>query len=382
MAGPVRLPINLDALQGYLETSVPEIKTPLSIKQFGDGQSNPTYQLTGADGNRYVLRKKPPGPLLSQTAHNVEREYRVLRALEKTDVPVPKVYCLCTDPSIIGTIFYVMEFLDGRIFIQQSLPGVSPSERTSMWRSAVETLARIHRVDYKGLGLGSLEKPDKFYVRQIRTFKSLSIQQAQATDKETGAPVAKVPHFNEMTEAFEVAQYQPEDRKTLIHGDYMMHNLLFHKTEPYVIGVLDWEMTTVGHPLADLVNVTAPFVSATASTHVGANKDSAAFKPGATQGLPTREQCVEWYAQVARWDPSEDLAWGDAFSAFRTAVVMQGIAARYALRQNSSVRASEFDLQVAPNSHWAWELVQRFKKQRGKRTLSPRKRGTPSSGRL
>ncbi|OAG42474.1 hypothetical protein AYO21_03350 [Fonsecaea monophora] len=382
MAGPVRLPINLDALQNYLETCVPDIKTPLSIKQFGDGQSNPTYQLTGADGNRYVLRKKPPGALLSQTAHNIEREYRVLRALEKTDVPVPKVYCLCTDPAIIGTIFYVMEFLDGRIFTQQSLPGVSPSERTSMWRSAMETLARIHGVDYKGLGLGSLEKPDKFYVRQIRTFTSLSIQQAQATDKETGVPVAKVPHLNEMTEAFQDVRYQPEDRKTLIHGDYMMHNLIFHKTEPRVIGVLDWEMTTVGHPLADLVNVTAPFVSATASTHVGANKDSAAFKPGATPGLPARQQCVAWYAQVTGWDPSDDLAWGDAFSAFRTAVVMQGIAARYALRQNSSARASEFGPQVVPNSRWAWELVLRFKTQHGKRTPSSRKRGTPISGKL
>jgi aminoglycoside phosphotransferase (APT) family kinase protein len=147
------------ALERYLIQNVPEIETPLEVKQFGFGQSNPTYQLTSkATGQRYVMRKKPPGKLLSKTAHQVEREYRIISALESTEVPVPKTYCLCEDPSIIGTSFYIMEFLDGRIFEDHAMPGVSPEERTELWRDAVRTLAKFHRVDYKSLGLEDFGK--------------------------------------------------------------------------------------------------------------------------------------------------------------------------------------------------------------------------------
>jgi aminoglycoside phosphotransferase (APT) family kinase protein len=132
MAGPIRQPIDIDSLSRYIETAVPDIKLPITVKQFGYGQSNPTYQLTDTTGTRFVMRKKPPGQLLSKTAHQVEREYRIIHALEKTDVPVPKAYVLCEDSSIVGTPFYIMEFLDGRIFEEFSIPDVSPAERTAM----------------------------------------------------------------------------------------------------------------------------------------------------------------------------------------------------------------------------------------------------------
>lgn len=132
MAGPVRQPIDLKALEKYVEQNVSEIKTPLDLKQFGFGQSNPTYQITAADGRKYVLRKKPPGKLLSKTAHQVDREYKIIHALEHTDVPVPKTYCLCEDDSILGTAFYIMSFLDGRFVTDPSFPDVSAADRTEM----------------------------------------------------------------------------------------------------------------------------------------------------------------------------------------------------------------------------------------------------------
>lgn len=160
MAGRVRQPIDVEALERYISHHVPEIKPPLEVKQFGFGQSNPTYQLTSIpSGRRYVMRKKPPGKLLSKTAHQVEREYRIIAALEPTCIPVPKAYCLCKDASIIGTPFYIMEFLDGRIFEDHAMPGVSPQERTELWRDAVRTLANFHRVDFKRLGLEDFGMP-------------------------------------------------------------------------------------------------------------------------------------------------------------------------------------------------------------------------------
>lgn len=132
MAGQVRQPIDVASLERYISSHVPEIPVPIDVKQFGYGQSNPTYQLTDRNGDRYVMRKKPPGTLLSKTAHKVDREYRIIHALEKTDVPVPRALCLCQDTAVVGTDFYIMEFLDGRIFEDPAIPGVTPEERTKM----------------------------------------------------------------------------------------------------------------------------------------------------------------------------------------------------------------------------------------------------------
>ncbi|KAL2007933.1 hypothetical protein VTN00DRAFT_7915 [Thermoascus crustaceus] len=357
MAGAIRQPIDLAALERYIDKDVPVIKTPLEVKQFGFGQSNPTYQLTAADGRKFVLRKKPPGKLLSKTAHKVEREYKIIHALENTDVPVPKAYCLCEDSSIIGTPFYIMEFLDGRIFTDPSIPGMSAKERNEIWMDAIRTLAKFHRVDPKSVGLEGFGKPTGFYDRQIATFTTVSKSQAQAVDVDTKIPVGELPHFSDMVRFFSNKTTQPRDRSTFVHGDYKIDNLVFHKTEPRVIGILDWEMATIGHPLSDFCNLTSPYFLG------GADQASDKFRPGVTPGLPTREDCLRWYTEVAGWDPTPETLWGDAFFTFRSSVIMQGIAARYALRQASSARAHEYAKMMRPFALQAWERVEKVQEK-------------------
>ncbi|KAJ5143576.1 uncharacterized protein N7515_002363 [Penicillium bovifimosum] len=356
MAGEVRQPIDIPALERYIDQNVPELKTPLDVKQFGFGQSNPTYLLKTADGTQVVLRKKPPGKLLSKTAHMVEREYKIIRALGGTDVPVPKAYCLCEDVNVIGTAFYIMEFLDGRHFTDPSMPGVSPEERTALWKDAVRTLAKFHNVDPKSVGLDTFGKPTGFFDRQIKTFTTISKAQAAVVDVDTKEPVGELPHFNDMVAFFSQKSMQPLDRGTLVHGDYKIDNLMFHKTEPRVIGVLDWEMATVGHPLSDFCNLTGPYVMDNADSQL------ALFAPGAVAGLPRREECIQWYAEASGYDTSSDVTWGDAFFAFRGSVIMQGIAARYAARQASSARAGDYAKRAKPFAEYAWERVKVVKR--------------------
>ncbi|KAL2756807.1 hypothetical protein ACRALDRAFT_2087252, partial [Sodiomyces alcalophilus JCM 7366] len=353
MAGRVRHPIDQQALERYIQQNVPEIKTPVDLKQFGFGQSNPTYQITGADGQRFVMRKKPPGKLVSKTAHKVEREYRIIHALEKTDVPVPRAYCLCEDESVIGTPFYIMEFLDGRILEDPAMPGVSASERTALWHAAVDTLAKLHRVRPADVGLETFGRPSGFYNRQIKTWRTICASQASTQDVDTKEPVGDIPHFQDMIRFFEDASKQPRDRGTLIHGDYKIDNLVFHKTEPRVIGILDWEMSTVGHPLSDLCNFITPYFTA---DREGTNPHRG-FLPNATPGLPEPSQVVQWYAEISGYDPSRELNWGMAFNIFRSSAVCQGIAARIARRQASSEQAKRYADTREPLAEFAWELI-------------------------
>ncbi|KAI9727883.1 MAG: hypothetical protein M1828_005288 [Chrysothrix sp. TS-e1954] len=373
MAGPIRQPIDIPSLERYINNNVPAIKTPLSIKQFGYGQSNPTYLLTSSNTSsphNFVLRKKPPGKLLSKTAHRVDREYRILHALEPTDVAVPRTYTLCEDSSVIGTPFYIMEFVDGRIFEDPSIPSVTPQERTEMWRDAVRTLAKFHRVAPTSVGLEGFGKHSGFYDRQIALFKGLCEAQAQAIDVDTRVAVGQIPHFAEMIAFFQRRDTQPRDQGTFIHGDYKIDNVIFHKTEPRVIGILDWEMSTIGHPLADVTNLLMPHVTALMAgsgsspenTEPEGSKPTVgspnmAFLPGATPGLPSREDCIRWYAEVAGYDPTDELTWGDAFNVFKGSVIMQGIAARYAVRQASSARAADYGKAMGPFGEVAYLLL-------------------------
>lgn len=231
------------------------------------------------------------------------------------------------------------------------------TDSADRWRSAVEALARLHLVDFASIGLQTLGKPGGFYDRQIKTFTNLSASQAKAVDKATGIPIGAVPHLREMTTFFADPSRQPQDRSTLIHGDYKIDNIVFHKSEPRVIGILDWEMATIGHPLSDFGNLTRPYVTAQFHTYVGFNEDTPAFRPGALPGLPAREDCVKWYSYMTGWDPSDEISWGDAFGAFRLAVVMQGIAARHALGQSGSAKAQAYGSQRDQTASWAYSLV-------------------------
>ncbi|KAF7870141.1 uncharacterized protein EAF02_009331 [Botrytis sinoallii] len=353
MAGPVRQPIDLPALEKYIETHVPEITTPIEITQFGFGQSNPTYQLQSSNGHKYVMRKKPPGKLVSKTAHQVEREYRVIHALGKTDVPVPKTYCLCEDEGVIGTPFYIMEFLDGRIIEDPGMPGVGEMERREMWHDAIRTLAKLHRVNISEAGLTSFGKANGFYDRQIKTFGTISAAQASTVDIETKKPVGQIPHIDEILGFFRDKKYQPQDRGTLVHGDYKIDNLVFHKTEPRVIGILDWEMSTIGHPLSDLVNLLSPH----SVRHEKKFASLPQFRHEDIPGLPAQSELLSWYRDTAGWDPEPDLSWGVAFGFFRNTCIYQGIAARWAVRQASSAMAEVHARARWPMGELCWKFV-------------------------
>ncbi|RYP43730.1 hypothetical protein DL768_009737 [Monosporascus sp. mg162] len=373
MAGPVRQPIDVEALERYISEHVPEIGVPLDVKQFGFGQSNPTYQLTSpATGRRYVLRKKPPGKLLSKSAHKVEREHRVIAALHagRTGVPVPRPYCLCEDPAVLGTPFYVMEFVGGRIIEDPLMrrEAGSPAERAALWKAAVEALARLHAVDVAGVGLASFGAGGGkgFYARQLATWRRICEAQARAVDADTGRPVGHLPHFEDLLAFFgdPRAPGRPRDaRVALVHGDYKIDNLVFHAAEPRVVGILDWEMSTLGHPLSDLANLLQPIYGTGPGMVVASRSRSPSSRPAAAsaaaEGLPDPETVVSWYRDAAGWDPAPEIAWALAFSVFRLSAICQGIAARVATRQASSESARRHAEAMGPLAETAWAMVQK-----------------------
>ncbi|POS88453.1 hypothetical protein EPUL_000144 [Erysiphe pulchra] len=348
MVESIRQQIDIKSLEAYLCKNLVQLKTPISLKQFEFGQSNPTYQITTNDFSKYVLRKKPPGALLSVTAHQIEREYRVLRALEKTNLPVPRVYCLCNDDSVIGTPFYIMDFLDGRIIEDPDMPGLQPEEKKEMWYDAVRTLAKLHSINPIDVGLQDFGKNSGFYDRQIKTFTKVCQVQANIKDVETQEIVGAIPHTEEMLCYFSDKKIQPQDRSCLTHGDYKIDNLVFHKTEPRVIGILDWEMATIGHPLSDLSNLTTPI--------------RIEIQPQAKLielfTMDNKRELAKLYAETAGWDPSSDLSWGSAFAFFRLTAILQGIASRYALRQASSAKAMDMARCRHHAAQLTWEQVQ------------------------
>ena len=233
------------------------------------------------------------------------------------------------------------------------------------WRSAILTLAKFHTVPPASVNLSDFGRPTNFYDRQIKTLSTISSHQAASVDVDTQKPVGPIPHFPDMVEFFSQKSTQPRDRGTLIHGDYKIDNLVFHPKEPRVIGILDWEMSTVGHPLSDLVNLTSPWAWIKAgldapfkTTSSTALTQPSEFAPGKTPGLPTIDTVISWYAQAAGWDPSREMKWGIAFGGLRGSVIMQGIAARYARRQASGLTAKTYAEQMGPYGEWTWSIVE------------------------
>ena len=232
--------LELSRLEPWLRANIPGLTGPLSAEKFPGGQSNPTFKLTAGE-RQYVLRRKPPGELLA-SAHAVDREYRVLDALRDTDVPVPDAVALCEDDSVIGSMFYLMEHLEGRIFWDPAVPEVDNTERTAIYDEMNRVLAALHSVNVDTVGLSDYGKPGNYYARQIGRWT----KQYRASETETVADMEALMEW--LPNHIPVA----EETVALVHGDYRLDNMIFHPTEPRIIGILDWELSTLGDPLADL----------------------------------------------------------------------------------------------------------------------------------
>ncbi|KAJ2822669.1 hypothetical protein FBU31_004521 [Coemansia sp. 'formosensis'] len=323
--------LDIVKLEAFLAKSMPDLALPLSLKQFSVGQSNPTYLVCDRDGRKFVLRKKPAGQLLSKTAHAVEREFRVLQALgQHTEVPVPRVYALCEDSDVVGTPFYVMEFLDGRILPDVRLPEIRASERCTYWMALVDTLALLHKVDYRRVGLEGFGRDGGYYKRQVQSLARISEAQAAAI-----GPSGKLPHSERLRQWF--ADHECPDETTVVHGDFKMDNVVWHPTDIRIIGILDWELSTLGNPRSDLANMLQPLLIPFAADNSIAVFSGLKNAPRG-EGAPTEDMLLARYCRAMgrEYPPLDGWDYAKAFGLFRNAVIQQGIAARVAKGQASS----------------------------------------------
>lgn len=312
-------------LEAYLRANIPDLGANMQVRQFHGGASNPTFLISaeGPDGpKRYVLRKKPPGQLLS-SAHQVDREYRVMKALEG-HIPVPHMRLLCNDPEVIGTSFYLMDFLEGRIFRDATLPGLTPAERSAIYDELNATLAKLHQVDYRAVGLEDFGRPGGYFERQV----------ARWTKQYRDAESETIPAMEELIR--DLPGLIPDEQSVSIaHGDYRLENVMFHPTEPKLIAVLDWELSTIGHPLADIAYNGFLWHS------TGASWGSLVGVDFATSGIPTEAEYVAAYCRRTGRPGIENWNFYLAFSIFRLASISQGVYRRVLAGIAASDRPAE-----------------------------------------
>ena len=339
--GPVRSAHAFDevALAAFLQREAGITSAGLVVQQFGGGQSNPTFLLTSA-GSRFVMRKKPPGKLL-KSAHQVDREYRIMKALADTDVPVPRMVALCEDESIIGTAFYVMEYLEGRIFRDPQMPGASRAERAAVYDSMNDVLARLHKVDFAKIGLSDFGRPGNYFERQISRF----IQQYRA------AQTDQIPEMEELI-SWLPGNIPVEDSVSIAHGDYRLENTIFHPTEPRMIAVLDWELSTIGHPLADLA------YNCLGYHYINPRQGGLVGIDHAASGIPTEAEHVRRYCERTGRGPIDKWPFYVSFSLFRLASISQGVYKRGLDGNASSETAAQFGNTCQLLAQNAWRLAQ------------------------
>ncbi len=331
-------------LASYLEANVEGFRGPLTATKFAGGQSNPTFKIDAASGE-YVLRRQPPGKLL-KSAHAVDREYRVLDALKDTDVPVAKVYHLCEDRDIIGSMFYLMEFCDGNIYWSAALKEIDSNEqRTKMYDEMNRVLAALHSVDIDSVGLSDYGKPGNYFERQLNRWTS----QYKASELEP------IPEMDELIAWLE--KHLPEDdgQVSLAHGDYRLDNVMFDKDNNKIIAVLDWELSTLGHPYADLAyqcmqqRLPASDAKNTMSGLMGVNPTDL--------GIPTEEEYVAAYCKRVGIEKIDNWSFYLCFSFFRLGAIAQGVAKRAADGNASNKAAGKVGAMVQPLAQMALHII-------------------------
>jgi aminoglycoside phosphotransferase (APT) family kinase protein len=328
-------------LEDWLEAHVAGYRGRVAVEQFKGGQSNPTFLLRTVERS-FVLRRKPPGKLLP-SAHAVDREYRVMTALGGTGVPVPKTLALCTDDSVIGSMFFVMEHVEGRVLWDPLLPGMSASERGAIFAEMNRVIATLHKVDEKAVGLADYGKPGNYFARQIdrwsKQYKASETEPIEAMDRLIEWLPANIP---------------ASDMTSIVHGDYRLDNMIWHPTAPKVLAVLDWELSTLGHPLSDFA------YHAMAWRLSGEEFRGLRGADLASLGIPSEAEYLRMYLAHTDFPPLDPRDWEFCivFNLFRAAAIFQGVMARAVAGNASSSRAVETGKKARPTAEFAWKVVE------------------------
>lgn len=338
-SGAVRRGHELDAgrLEAYLRGRIDGFKGPLTVKQFRGGQSNPTYLLQSPSGS-YVMRRKPPGQLL-KSAHAVDREFQVLSALHGTGFPVPRPLVLCEDEAVAGTMFYLMEYVQGRVFWDLDLPGLTPAERRAIYDHVNRIIADLHNLDYQKIGLAEYGKPGNYFARQISRWSK------QYTASET----QKIRAMDELM-AWLPGNIPDDDSSSIVHGDYRLDNMILHPTEPRVIAVLDWELSTIGHPLGDFTY----HLMAWQMPDLGIGSAGLLNADLEALGIPAEEEYVALYCERTGRSGIPNRDFYAAYNFFRIAAILQGIAGRVRDGTAASEHAEKTARAVAPLAELGW----------------------------
>lgn len=330
-------------LSDWMNTNVEGFKGPLDVREFKGGQSNPTYQLV-TPTQKYVLRRKPPGTLLP-SAHAVDREYRVISALHPLGFPVAKPYGLCEDVSVIGTMFYVMDMVEGRILWDPTLPDCTPDERRAIYDAKVETFAKLHTIDWRAAGLEGYGKEGDYVARQIHRWSKQYVASETTKVEEMDALMAWLPE-----------NIPAGETTTIVHGDYRLDNMILHPTEPQVIAVLDWELSTLGDPLADFSYHLMNWVMPSSDPARAAIIDIPDLK---THGIPSMEEYAAKYCEYTGRDGLPELDFYFAYNAFRLAAIIQGIVGRVRDGTAASEHAATMEERVKPLAMFAADRARR-----------------------
>jgi aminoglycoside phosphotransferase (APT) family kinase protein len=343
-----RLQFDSVALERYLAARIEGLHGPLQVEQFEGGQSNPTYLLTTPRGSRFVLRRKPPGTLLP-SAHAVDREFAITRALHSIGFPVARPRLLCEDDRVIGTAFFVVDYVAGRVFWDQSLAELPKEVRGAVWHEMCQIIATLHKTDYRAIGLETFGKPGNYCERQIARWS----KQYRASETE------RIPAMDSLIEWLQ-RKIPSQTVDSIVHGDFRLDNMIFHPTKPKVLAVLDWELSTLGDPLAD-------FAYHCLSWHVppGHFRGIAGLDLAAL-GLPTEQEHLARYCQLTGRDGIDSADWDFyiAYNLFRIAAILQGIVKRVVEGTAASAQALDAGRRAKPMAELGWRYVEGITRRR------------------